>query len=118
MNNKIKTNNLINTCYCYEGYSPYTKNGCCRFCFGIHQISNNTSLINGSTFVLTGTLPNLSREIVTEKIENMGGKVTSSISKNTNYLVAGNAPGSKYEKACDLGVTILNEGELLELIQN
>ena len=46
MNNKIKTNNLINTCYCYEGYSPYTKNGCCRFCFGIHQISNNTSLIN------------------------------------------------------------------------
>ena len=82
------------------------------------QDNNNTSLINGSTFVLTGTLPNLSREIVTEKIENMGGKVTSSISKKTNYLVAGNAPGSKYEKARDLGVTILNEGELLELIQN
>ncbi len=82
------------------------------------QNNNNASLINGSTFVLTGTLPNLSREIVTEKIENMGGKVTSSISKKTNYLVAGNAPGSKYEKARDLGVTILNEGELLELIQN
>ena len=82
------------------------------------QDNNNASLINGSTFVLTGTLPNLSREIVTEKIENMGGKVTSSISKKTNYLVAGNAPGSKYEKARDLGVTILNEGELLELIQN
>jgi DNA ligase (NAD+) len=82
------------------------------------QGNDNTSLINGSIFVLTGTLPNLSREIVTEKIENMGGKVTSNISKKTNYLVAGNAPGSKYEKALELGVNILNEGELLELIQN
>ena len=48
----------------------------------------------------------------------MGGKVTSNISKKTNYLVAGNSPGSKYEKALELGVNILNEGELLELIQN
>ncbi len=79
---------------------------------------NNSNLIAGSIFVLTGTLPNLSREIVTEKIENMGGKVTSNISKKTNYLVAGNAPGSKYKKALELGVNILNEGELLELIQN
>ena len=82
------------------------------------QDNDNASLINGSIFVLTGTLPNLSREIVTEKIENMGGKVTSNISKKTNYLVAGNSPGSKYEKALELGVNILNEGELLELIQN
>ncbi len=87
---------------------------------GVREIqdNDNTNLINGSIFVLTVTLPNLSREIVTEKIENMGGKVTSNVSKKTNYLIAGNAPGSKYEKAIELGVNILNEGELLELIQN
>lgn len=82
------------------------------------QDDDNANLINGKIFVLTGALPNLSREIVTERIENMGGKVTGNISKKTNYLVAGNAPGSKYEKALELGVDILNEGELLELLQN
>tara|TARA_B100000686_G_scaffold306219_1_gene345447 strand:+ start:1920 stop:4070 length:2151 start_codon:yes stop_codon:yes gene_type:complete len=83
-----------------------------------NQDNDNTILINGKIFVLTGTLPNLSREIVAERIRNMGGKVTSNISKRTNYLVAGNNPGSKYEKARELGVNILNEGELLKLMQN
>ena len=82
------------------------------------QDNNNANLINGKIFVLTGTLSNLSREKVTEKIENMGGKVTGNISKKTNYLVAGNAPGSKHDKALELGVDILNEAELLELLQH
>lgn len=82
------------------------------------QDNDNANLINGKIFVLTGTLSNLSREMVTERIENMGGKVTGNISKKTNYLVAGNAPGSKHDKALELGVDILNEAELLELLQH
>ena len=82
------------------------------------QDNDNTNLISGKIFVLTGTLSNLSREMVAERIENMGGKVTGNISKKTNYLVAGNAPGSKYDKALELGVDILNEAELLELLQH
>jgi DNA ligase (NAD+) len=81
------------------------------------QDNDNANLINGKIFVLTGTLSNLSREIVTERIENMGGKVTSNISKKTNYLVAGNAPGSKHDKALELGVDIIDETELLDMLQ-
>jgi DNA ligase (NAD+) len=82
------------------------------------QDDNNANRINGKTFVLTGTLPNLSREEVKGKIEKLGGKVTGSVSKKTNYVVAGTAPGSKYDKAIKLGVTVLDEAELLQLLQN
>ncbi len=82
------------------------------------QDKNSSNLIKGNIFVLTGTLPSLSRENIIERIENMGGKVTSNISKKTTYLIAGNTPGSKYKKALELGVNILNEKELLELIKN
>jgi DNA ligase (NAD+) len=82
------------------------------------QDDNNANRINGNTFVLTGTLPNLSREEVKGKIEKLGGKVTGSVSKKTNYVVAGTAPGSKYDKAIKLGVTVLDEAELLQLLQN
>lgn len=63
----------------------------------------------GLTFVVTGTLPTLSREGVKEFIESRGGRVTDSISKKTSYLVLGESPGSKYEKAQSLGVPILDE---------
>jgi DNA ligase (NAD+) len=82
------------------------------------QDGSNTSKISGKTFVLTGALPNLSREEVKGKIEKLGGKVTGSVSKKTNYVVAGTAPGSKYDKAIKLGVTVLDEAELLQLLQN
>jgi DNA ligase (NAD+) len=82
------------------------------------QDGSNTSKISGKTFVLTGALLNLSREDAKEKIENLGGKVTSSVSKKTNYVVAGTAAGSKYEKAVELGVVILDEAGLLQLLQN
>ena len=70
----------------------------------------------GKAFVLTGTLPDLTREQATEKIMAAGGRVTSSVSKKTDYLVAGDSPGSKAEKAERLGVPVLDEAGLLKLI--
>ena len=70
----------------------------------------------GKTFVITGTLPSLSREQATELIESAGGKVAGSVSQKTTYLVAGTDSGSKLLKAQSLGVTILDESQLLRLI--
>ena len=69
------------------------------------------------TFVLTGTLPNLSREEIAEKIKNNGGQVVGSVSKKTSYVVVGENPGSKYDKAQELGVNILDEEGFLEMLQ-
>ena len=70
---------------------------------------------SGMTFVVTGTLPTLTRDGVKEFIESHGGKVTDSVSKKTSYLVLGDAPGSKYEKAKSLGVKIIDEAGLQKL---
>jgi DNA ligase (NAD+) len=70
----------------------------------------------GKTFVLTGTLPTLSRDDATALIQDAGGKVTGSVSKKTDYVVAGDDPGSKYAKAQDLGITILDEDGLKQLL--
>ena len=68
------------------------------------------------TFVLTGTLPDLTREQATQRILERGGKVTGSVSKKTSYVVAGASPGSKLEKAERLGVPVIDEAGLLELL--
>ena len=70
----------------------------------------------GMTFVLTGALPGLSREAATGLIEGAGGKVTGSVSGKTAYVVAGESPGSKLDKARRLGVPILDEAGLRELL--
>ena len=70
----------------------------------------------GKTFVITGTLPNLSREEATARIEEAGGKVTGSVSKNTDYLLLGADPGSKLAKAEKLGTEIVDEDGLLALL--
>jgi len=75
------------------------------------------SKLAGLTFVLTGTLPNLTRESAKEKIESAGGKVSGSVSKKTDYVVAGEEAGSKLDKATSLGVTVLDEVGLLELLE-
>jgi DNA ligase (NAD+) len=73
--------------------------------------------IAGRTFVLTGTLPTLTREEATQRIEAEGGKVSDSVSKKTDYVVAGDEPGSKYDKAMELGIPVLDEKGLLKLLQ-
>ena len=69
----------------------------------------------GKTFVLTGTLPTLTREEATAKIEALGGKVTGSVSKKTDFVLAGEEAGSKLEKAQELGVKILNEADFIKM---
>jgi len=71
---------------------------------------------SGLTFVITGTLPTFSRDDAKDFIESHGGKVTDSVSKKTSYLVLGEAPGSKFEKAKSLGVKIVGEDELKKLV--
>jgi DNA ligase (NAD+) len=70
----------------------------------------------GLTFVLTGTLPNLTREEAKAMIEAAGGKVTGSVSKKTSYVVAGEEAGSKLDKARELGIEVISEARLLEML--
>ena len=71
---------------------------------------------DGLTFVLTGTLPTMSRDEASELIKAQGGKVAGSVSKKTSYVVAGEAAGSKLTKAQDLGVKIIDEEELKRML--
>jgi DNA ligase (NAD+) len=71
----------------------------------------------GKTFVLTGTLPSLSRDEAKALLEKAGAKVAGSVSAKTHFVVAGADAGSKLEKAQELGITVLDEDELLKLLQ-
>ncbi len=73
--------------------------------------------LQGKTLVLTGTLPNLTREEATELIVAAGGKVTGSVSKKTGYVVAGTEAGTKLARAEELGVPVLDEDGLRELLE-
>ena len=82
-----------------------------------HTIRKKTGgALAGKVFVLTGTLPNLAREEAKAKIESAGGKVTGSPSKKTDYVVAGADPGSKLDKANELGIAVIDEEKLLALL--
>jgi DNA ligase (NAD+) len=91
---------------------------------GIHPVSEKVSAkkavalpFTGKTFVLTGTLPGLTREEASAKIEALGGKVSGSVSGNTDFVLAGEEAGSKLDKAQKLGVKIISEKEFLEMCQ-
>ena len=73
--------------------------------------------LSGKTFVLTGTLPKLKRNEAKSLIESNGGKVSGSVSKKTDFVVAGEEAGSKLEKAKSLGVSVIGEAELLDMVQ-
>ena len=76
-----------------------------------------SGVLLGKTLVLTGTLPNLSRDAAQAMIEAAGGKVSGSVSKKTDYVVAGSDAGSKLEKAQTLNVAVIDEAELLALLK-
>ncbi len=73
--------------------------------------------LSSMTFVLTGTLPSLSRDEATKLIEDNGGTVTSSVSKKTDFILLGEEPGSKYQKGLELGIKIIDEKELKKMIE-
>ena len=81
------------------------------------RASAASGLLAGKVFVLTGTLPGLTREDARELIEAAGGKVSGSVSKKTSYVVAGEEAGSKLDRARELGITILDEAGLFQLLQ-
>ena len=89
---------------------------------GVNFTLEDTGLVDekfaGKTFVITGTLPSLSRKDAAALIESHGGRVAGSVSKKTDYLVAGEAAGSKLQKATDLGITILDEAGLQALLED
>ncbi|RMF78673.1 MAG: NAD-dependent DNA ligase LigA [Chloroflexi bacterium] len=74
--------------------------------------------LDGMTFVLTGTLPTMTRDEAAELIKAHGGKVTSSVSKKTSYVLVGESPGSKFTKAQQLGIPIISEDDLKEMVQS
>jgi DNA ligase (NAD+) len=80
-------------------------------------VQNSSDELKGLTFVLTGTLQNMTRDEASEKIKEMGGKTSSSVSKNTSYVIAGENAGSKLDKAQKLGVIILTEEDFLNMIR-
>ena len=80
------------------------------------KIDTSNEKINGKTFVITGTLSN-SRDLYKEKLESLGAKVTGSVTKKTDYVLVGENPGSKYDKAVELGIKIIGEEEYNDLIK-
>ena len=86
-----------------------------NFKSSLYKAGSAVGPFSGATFVLTGALPTLSREAATAKIEALGGKASGSVSKKTDYVLAGEDAGSKLEKAQKLGVKIIDEAEFLRL---
>jgi DNA ligase (NAD+) len=84
----------------------------------ISQEHNEEQKLSGLTFVVTGTLENFSRMEIKEYIEKNGGKVTGSVSKSTNYVVVGDSPGSKADKARELNISILSESGLIAMVKD
>ena len=83
-----------------------------------NKYSNSLDLrLKGLSFVITGTLDTMSRETAQMKLKELGAKTPNSVSKNTNYVVIGLNPGSKADKARELGIKILNEKELIDIIK-
>src|SRR3989338_1194859 len=81
------------------------------------EVSAKSEKLAGKTFVLTGTLETLGRDEAKDRIRELGGDVSSSVSKNTDYVVAGTEPGSKYDAAKKLGVKVINEKEFLKMLR-
>ncbi len=101
---------------------PYNKNILSKFKkAGVHvtekRVAKESTKFAGKIFVLTGTLETLGRDEAQDRIRELGGDVSGSVSKNTDYVVAGSEPGSKYDDAKKLGIKIIDEKEFLKLVK-
>jgi DNA ligase (NAD+) len=96
-----------------EGLRPFYGH-----CWRMETRRTEARELAGKTFVLTGTLSSMTREEAKERIEALGGKVTGSVSRNTDYVVVGTDPGSKYDRARELGVPLLDEDAFLKLVRS
>lgn len=88
-----------------EGVKPY-----------FEEIEIQRSIFTEKTVVITGTIEGISRNEIKDMVEKMGGKVTGSVSKKTDYVIVGEDPGSKYTKALELGIEIIDQEKLKELL--
>ena len=84
---------------------------------GRYKINKISKQFNGLSFVITGSFKNLSRSQIKKILEELGGRVSGSVSKNTSYLVLGENPGSKFKKASELGIQIIDENGLNSLLK-
>ncbi|MBQ3507255.1 MAG: NAD-dependent DNA ligase LigA [Clostridia bacterium] len=111
------------TALCVVNYFSHEQNcALCRRLIEMGLVTKSTAIpagdrYAGKTFVLTGTLPTMSRDEASALIKAQGGKVSGSVSKKTDYVVAGEAAGSKLTKANELGVTVIDEATLLEMMK-
>ena len=81
----------------------------------VHEAAERSDALAGKTVVVTGTLKNFSRQEIERAIKQAGGKASSSVSKKTDFVLAGENPGSKLDKAKQLGVKVISEGEFLKM---
>ena len=81
------------------------------------RVKHKRGIFQDKTFVLTGALSRFTRDGATELIESEGGKVSSSVSRNTDYVLVGENPGSKYRKALDIGVEIIDEDTFVGMME-
>ena len=88
-----------------------------KACVSFTPVKRATNDLDGMTFIFTGGLEHYTREEAKSLVESRGGKVSSSVSNKTNYLIAGESPGSKLEKAKTLGVKIISEREFRKIIE-
>jgi DNA ligase (NAD+) len=82
----------------------------------VGEKSINANKLSGQSFVFTGTMPTLERDVAQKMVRDNGGDVSSSVSKKTSYVVAGDEAGSKFDRARELGVKVIDEGEFLEMV--
>ena len=109
----IVANSIIH--YFKDSHNIMVINQCFELGVVFEKIALSSDIFSNKIFVITGTLPSLSRQKAKNIIESNGGKVSSSVSKKTDFLLCGDNPGSKYNKAQDLNIKILNQAQLEEL---
>tara|TARA_B100000686_G_scaffold251171_1_gene261563 strand:- start:311 stop:790 length:480 start_codon:yes stop_codon:yes gene_type:complete len=111
----IVANSIIH--YFKDSHNIMVINQCFELGVVFEKIALSSDIFSNKIFVITGTLPSLSRQKAKNIIESNGGKVSSSVSKKTDFLLCGDNPGSKYNKAQDLNIKIINQAQLEELIK-